>query len=66
MILKDILEELDYTVLQGDDGVEITELSMDSRKAVAGGVYVCIVGAVRDGHDFARDVAERGVTALIV
>lgn len=66
MVLKDLLEELDYKVLQGDEKVEITELLMDSRKAVPRGVYVCIVGAVRDGHDFARDVVEQGVTALIV
>lgn len=66
MVLKDLLKELDYTVLQGDEEVEITELLMDSRKAVSGGVYVCIVGAVRDGHDFARDVVEQGVTALVV
>lgn len=66
MKLSELLEGLTYTCLQGDENREITKLLMDSRKACEGGVYVCIVGAVRDGHDFARDVVGQGVKALIV
>lgn len=29
-------------------------------------MFVCISGAVRDGHDFAKDVVEHGVTVLLV
>lgn len=66
MKLSELLEGLTYTCLQGDENREITKLLMDSRKACEDGVYVCIVGAVRDGHDFARDVVGQGVKALIV
>ncbi|MDD5949173.1 MAG: UDP-N-acetylmuramoyl-L-alanyl-D-glutamate--2,6-diaminopimelate ligase [Lachnospiraceae bacterium] len=66
MRLSELLKDITYTCLQGDENQEITQLLMDSRKACEGGVYVCIVGAVRDGHDFARDVVEQGVKALIV
>lgn len=37
----------------------------DSRKAVPGSVFVCIKGEKSDGHDFAGQVAEQGVLAVI-
>lgn len=66
MQLSDLLREVDYTCLQGKVDIPVTELLYDSRKACRDGVFVCIRGAVRDGHDFAAEVADKGVTALIV
>ncbi|MSS63056.1 UDP-N-acetylmuramoyl-L-alanyl-D-glutamate--2,6-diaminopimelate ligase [Velocimicrobium porci] len=66
MILADLLEKLEYNCIQGDVDRTVTELVYDSRKAVKDGVFVCISGAVRDGHDFAREVVEAGITSLIV
>ncbi len=66
MRLTQLLERLEYKVLQGSDGIEVTELINDSRKAAAGSVFVCISGAVSDGHKFAGEVAEKGTAALIV
>ena len=66
MKLTKLLERLDYKVLQGSDEIEITELTNDSRNVKEGSVFVCITGAVRDGHDFVQEVAEKGATAVIV
>ena len=66
MKLTKLLERLDYNVLQGSDEIEITELTNDSRNVKEGSVFVCITGAVRDGHDFVQEVAEKGATAVIV
>ena len=66
MKLKKLLERLEYTVVQGTDDIDITELVNDSRKVCAGSVFVCISGAVVDGHDFVADVVEKGATAVIV
>ncbi|MBR1390876.1 MAG: UDP-N-acetylmuramoyl-L-alanyl-D-glutamate--2,6-diaminopimelate ligase [Lachnospiraceae bacterium] len=66
MILKDLLEGLDYELLSGSEQTEIKELVYDSRKAAAQDVFVCIRGAVRDAHDFAEDVAKQGVAAIVV
>jgi len=57
---------LRYEVSQGSDGINVTELINDSRKVTEGSVFVCIRGAVSDGHAFARDVAEKGAAALVV
>ena len=66
MKLTKLLERLTYEVLQGNDDIEITELTNDSRKVVEGSVFVCISGAVVDGHNFVADVVAKGATAVIV
>ena len=66
MRLDKLLERLDYEVLQGTDQTEVTTLTNDSRKAEKGSVFVCISGAVSDGHSYAADVAAKGAAALVV
>lgn len=66
MKLTDLLEGMDYQCIQGEIDREITTLVYDSRKAEKGSVFVCISGAVRDGHDFAQEVVEKGVSVLFV
>ncbi len=66
MKLTQLLERLDYEVIRGSDQTEITTLTRDSREVVPGSVFVCISGAVRDGHDLVREVAEAGAAAVVV
>lgn len=66
MKLTELLAEVSYTCLQGELDREITQLVYDSRKAVKDGIFVCISGAVRDGHAFANEVCEKGITVLVV
>lgn len=66
MILKNLLEKLEYNVLSGNDGIHINHLVNDSRKVEMGDVFVCIKGAGFDGHRFINDVAEKGVAAIVV
>ena len=66
MKLDKLLERLDYTVVQGSDSTEVTTLINDSRKVEEGSVFVCISGAVSDGHKYAKEVVEKGATVLVV
>ncbi len=66
MKLTKLLERIKYDILQGSDEIEITELTNDSRNVKEGSVFVCISGAVRDGHDFVQEVAEKGAIVVIV
>ena len=40
MKLTQLLERLEYEVVQGDDQIEVTELINDSRKVSEGSVFV--------------------------
>lgn len=66
MKLTQMLERLEYEVVQGSADIEVTELVNDSRKAGPGCVFVCISGAVSDGHSYVEDVTEKGAAAVIV
>lgn len=64
--LKDLLEHLDYQCLQGTTDKEITSVVYDSRKVEPGSLFLCIKGAVSDGHAYAKEVAEKGASVLVV
>ena len=64
--LDKLLERLEYEAVQGSDEIEITTLINDSRKVEEGSVFVCISGAVSDGHKYIPDVAAKGAAAVVV
>lgn len=66
MKLTKLLERLEYKVVRGNDQIEVTELINDSRKVSEGSVFVCISGAVSDGHSYVAEVAEKGAAAVVV
>ena len=65
MKLSKLLERLEYEVVQGSVETEVTTLANDSRKVESGSVFVCISGAVFDGHQYVSDVAKKGAAAII-
>ena len=66
MKLAEICEELTYTCLQGEMEKEISDIIYDSRKVEKDTIFVCMVGAVVDGHDFVEDAVKKGAAALVV
>ena len=48
--LHELLGGVDVLGWVGDRGVEVTAITHDSRRAVRGGCFACIPGAVTDGH----------------
>lgn len=66
MKLEKLLERLKYDVVQGSADIEVTTLINDSRKVEEGSVFVCISGAVSDGHKYIPDVTEKGAAAVVV
>lgn len=65
MTLQNLIENFSYTLVQGDIDISVSELIFDSRKACKDGVFVCISGAVVDGHSFVQEVVEKGVTSIV-
>ena len=60
------MERLDYEVLQGSVDIDIVTLVNDSREAEKGSAFVCVRGAVSNGHNYAADAAAKGAAALVV
>ena len=66
MLVKDILSEIDFIRLLGDENVSFNSLSFDSRKCKKDSLFFCVVGEKLDGHNFAFQAVENGATVLVV
>lgn len=59
MKASELLKGLQYSVICGNEDIEIKEIYNDSRKVGAQGLFFCIVGAKFDGHEYIKDVTEK-------
>lgn len=64
MLLKQLLQSIEYTEIinpseQNLDTLEISALCCDSRKAHHSSMFVCISGALQDGHEYAVSAYQR-------
>ena len=66
MQLQALLEGLEYEVLQGDVTADIAGVAYDSREVKEGYLFVCMKGALADGHAFAATACRDGAVALVV
>lgn len=66
MKLLNLLKDIDYSIIKGNEDTEISKLVYDSRKVQPGDVFVCIAGAKRDAHDLIGDVINSGATVIVV
>ena len=65
MKLNELLKNVEVLNTQGDVGVEITDVNIDSRRIEAGHLFVAIPGTVTDGHKFIPKAIELGATAVL-
>jgi UDP-N-acetylmuramoyl-L-alanyl-D-glutamate--2,6-diaminopimelate ligase len=63
--LIDLLKNTSHTHLQGDLSTPIADIVYDSRKVYEGCVFVCLRGAVTDGHQYISQALEMGAVAFI-
>lgn len=64
--LKELLQEITYECKKGTIEKEITDIVYDSRKVTEGCLFVCIPGAVVDGHTFAQNAVEHGASVILI
>lgn len=64
-VLRELLAGLKYECSAGTLDREVTDIIYDSRKVVPGSMFVCISGAVRDGHGYAAEAVQAGAGVLL-
>ncbi len=50
----------------GDDQIEISSVTYDSRQVCQGALFFCISGFKTDGHKYAQSAVDNGAVALVV
>lgn len=66
MRLTELLKNLEYKCEQGSLDTDVRSVVFDSRKADKDSLFICIKGAVSDGHKYAQEVVEKGASVLVV
>lgn len=70
MLLNELLKVVDYTEITNRSGIdtsntEISVIASDSRDAEENSLFVCIVGSVDDGHEYAHSAYTKGCRAFL-
>jgi UDP-N-acetylmuramoyl-L-alanyl-D-glutamate--2,6-diaminopimelate ligase len=65
MEIKNLLKEIDYESFAGDENINITGITNDSRKAKIGDIFVAIKGYTSDGHKFIESAVKNGASAVM-
>lgn len=65
MILKDLIKNLKYIKLIGNENINIDSLTIDSRKVKKNAMYVAIKGFNVDGHKFINNVIDSGASLIL-
>lgn len=70
MLLNELMKVVDYTEITNRSGIdvnttEISSISSDSRNASENSLFVCIVGSVDDGHEYAHSAYSRGCRVFV-
>lgn len=63
--LEDILKGVDIISISGSVSAEITAIEFDSRKVIAGSLFVAVKGYNTDGHRFIGSAISSGAIAVI-
>ena len=65
MILKDLIKNLKYITLTGNENVQIDSLTIDSRKVGKNTMYCAIKGFNVDGHKFIKNAIDSGASLIL-
>ena len=66
MLLFELLDGVgEYTLYDISADSEISSPFTDTASAICGGLFVCIEGALFDGHDFAKEAYDLGAAAVV-
>jgi UDP-N-acetylmuramoyl-L-alanyl-D-glutamate--2,6-diaminopimelate ligase len=65
MKLSHIIHAVKHLQIIGNTDVEITAIVFDSRKAVAGTMFVALKGEVADGHNFISKAIDSGCSVIV-
>ena len=65
MQLKDLLYRIPLLATAGSMNTDITSLTMDSRKAGPGSLFVAVRGTITDGHNYIQMAIQQGAVAVL-
>lgn len=65
MKLQDLLKNIDVTKIEGEKNPDVAGIFTDSRKAIAGSVFIALKGVQVDGHQYINNALDLGAKVII-
>ncbi|SOD88825.1 UDP-N-acetylmuramoyl-L-alanyl-D-glutamate--2,6-diaminopimelate ligase [Spirosoma fluviale] len=65
MQLKDLFYKIPLLATSGSMNTDVTSLTMDSRKAGPGSLFIAVRGTLTDGHSYIETAIRQGATAIL-
>ncbi len=65
MKLQDLLKNIDVTKIEGENNPDVAGIFTDSRKAIAGSVFIALKGVQVDGHQYINNALDLGAKVII-
>ncbi|WP_461082302.1 UDP-N-acetylmuramoyl-L-alanyl-D-glutamate--2,6-diaminopimelate ligase [Spirosoma flavus] len=65
MQLKNLFYKIPLLATSGSMDTDVTELTLDSRRAGPGSLFIAVRGTVTDGHSFIEKAIQNGATAIL-
>lgn len=65
MRLAKLCEKIEFKLLQGSMDTDVKDIIYDSRKVEQGDMFVCMVGAVTDGHKYIPGAVEKKASVIV-
>ena len=65
MKLRSLLNGVEIIGTNAELDADIETVASDSRKADIGGMFICISGRNRDGHQFIDEAVDRGASVVV-
>ena len=66
MRLEKLLNNIEYEIIRGSLDTYVKDVCYDSRKLSEGSLFVCLIGATSDGHDYVDMAIEKGASVVVV
>lgn len=65
MLLNRLLSPIEISEIVGNDNIEITGVTADSRRVKPGTMFIAVPGVSVDGHDFIHKAQEAGASVVV-
>ena len=66
MLLKKLLDNIEYKIIQGNINIDIKDISYDSRNVCKNYAFICLIGIDTDGHNYIEDAIKNGANCIII
>lgn len=65
-ILRNLLENVEYTLVQGSLDVEINDIKDNSRAVTTNDLFLAVVGTVVDSHKYIKNAINQGAKVIVI